>query len=144
MNIQLIKKFEQEFEYMLIGGNLQFTEDKLNWFPFESKDWCKQYQSIQIVIDDDFVKFRKALAQGQKVEYNFGNSSCEYPNIWKRLESQNFYGIPKEYRIIETKKEQLIRELANLFSTEMRHKYTLAQQVILIDIIHKVFEDENM
>ena len=106
MNKQLIKKFKAEFDYWLDGGKLQakFVYDQWEEAP---KD-VFSYSTVNfiLVIDDEYVEFRKALAEGKTVEYNFGNYGInrkDFPNVWKDLDLS--IGIlaerasPENYRI---------------------------------------------
>ena len=122
MDKELILKYKAEFDHWLKGGNVQacYIEDgKPKWLTDEK---CieyggydnfsrilginKIYNDILIVIDDSFSEFRKALAEGRTVQYNFGNYGINrenFPNTWKDLDPS--IGIladracPENYRI---------------------------------------------
>ena len=69
MNKQLIKKFKAEFDHWLDGGKLQakFVYDQWEEAP---KD-VFSYSTVNfiLVIDDEYVEFRKALAEGKTIQY---------------------------------------------------------------------------
>ena len=92
MNLELIKKYEKEFLHMLHGGTLLsrvLTSDEDDemytiWYKVnecsEMKKWSSdylfklsdkefEYYKPQFVIDDEYVEFRKALAEGKTVQY---------------------------------------------------------------------------
>jgi len=97
MNKELIKKYKKEFEYWLDGGKL------LAWYPDASLGWINPDKSINIklwnqekaliIINDKYVEFRKALAEGKTIQYLNVNG------IWKDTEHTNFSLILKHYRI---------------------------------------------
>ena len=106
MNKQLIITYFEEFKHWLNGGNLQakFVYDQWEEAP---KD-VFSYSTVNfiLVIDDEYVEFRKALAEGKTVEYNFGNYGInrkDFHNVWKDLDLS--IGIlaerasPENYRI---------------------------------------------
>lgn len=73
MNKELIKKYKDEFDYWLDGGKLLHKDEFGNWE--NTRDiWDLRTERIQaIVISDEFSVYRKALAEGKTVQYNFGN-----------------------------------------------------------------------
>ena len=97
MNKQLINKYKAEFDYWLNGGSLciyrtdteEFWEPTtiLNWDPFTP-------ETIVYIINDKYVEFRKALAEGKVIEY-LGQSS----NVWHEVQEPDFNLHPTCYRI---------------------------------------------
>ena len=97
MNKQLINKYKPEFDYWLNGGSLciyrtdteEFWEPTtiLNWDPFTP-------ETIVYIINDKYVEFRKALAEGKVIEY-LGQSS----NVWHEVQEPDFNLHPTCYRI---------------------------------------------
>ena len=85
MNIELIKKYKVEFDHWLNGGKLLAyykTDEEPKWWSDEESmnyDGVDNFSSILqnslkledvlIVIDDEYVEFRKALAEGKIVQY---------------------------------------------------------------------------
>lgn len=77
MNKELIKKYKAEFEHWLNGGNIlvRFTTAKnpYKWYnieeDFDAKSWNGHY-GAQYIIDDEYVEFRKALAEGKTIQCN--------------------------------------------------------------------------
>ena len=114
MNKGLIKTYKAEFDHWLNGGTLlyrYFNYTKQNFTAWEECNaefsWNIVYlNAISIIINDEFVEFRKALAEGKTVQYNFGNHGInkkDFPNKWKDLDIS--IGIladrasPKNYKI---------------------------------------------
>ena len=69
MNKELIKKYKQEFEYWLNGGKLQakFVYDE--WVEAPKDIFSYNMVNFVLVIDDEYVEFRKALAEGKIIQY---------------------------------------------------------------------------
>ena len=115
MNRELIKKYKKEFDYWLDNPNdLLFKsnidkESKWRKLYADGDDWTwTDHNKIQIVINDNYVEFRKALAEGKTIQTKL--LSQEYPsaitNAEKRTEwidfdvnTNKFMGYPKYYRI---------------------------------------------
>lgn len=111
MNKELIKKkYKKEFEHWLNGGNLLMADENENvWITLPDNAWNLKDPftgKLFIVINDDFVEIRKAIAEGKTVEYNFGNfgqNRQDFPDVWKELDLS--IGIipnktsPENYRI---------------------------------------------
>lgn len=85
MNKALILKYKTEFDYWLNGGNVQVyykKDDEPKWLTDEE---CIEYEGhdnfshiirnslepedVLIIIDDEYIEFRKALAEGKIVEF---------------------------------------------------------------------------
>lgn len=111
MNKELILKYKREFEYWLNGGKILMHYGK--WVPvgLDAK-WeffiseLEKIGCLGYIIDDEYVEFRKALAEGKTIQFNFGNSDPhkqDFPNVWKDLDLS--IGIlsdrahPENYRI---------------------------------------------
>ena len=110
MNKELIKKYKKEFDHWLNGGEVLFfywgdwyssTYNPKMVFNHINPDDVKCY-----VINDEYATYRKALAEGKTVQYNFGNHGInkkDFPNEWKDLDQS--IGIladracPENYRI---------------------------------------------
>lgn len=85
MNKELIKKYKAEFEHWLNGGNVQAfykQDDEPKWWSdkesaeYDGNDNFSHIISetyspddVLVVIDDEYVEFRKALAEGKTVQY---------------------------------------------------------------------------
>ena len=106
MNTKLIKKYKTEFNYYVEGGNLlYFTEVGGPYYEVTDEKWdfvC----DIEFIIDDEYVEFRKALAEGKTIQFNFGNSGpnkTDFPNVWKDLDLSIGIlanrALPENYRI---------------------------------------------
>ena len=106
MNKELILKYKNEFDYWVNGGNLLcFTEVYGPYYEVTDEKWdfvC----DIEFIIDDVYVEFRKALAEGKTIQFNFGNSGpnkTDFPNVWKDLDLSIGIlanrALPENYRI---------------------------------------------
>ena len=95
MNKQLIKKYFKEFNYWLDGGNVQafyIKDDEPKWTTDEE---CIKYEGhdnfshimqnslepedVLIIIDDEYIEFRGALANDKIVEY------LDFRGEWRNL-----------------------------------------------------------
>lgn len=99
MNKQLIITYFEEFNHWLNGGSvLMGKRDSVNnivkWYPSVTNPFIEISESITVIINDEFVEFRKALAEGKTIEY-LGQSS----NLWQELEDANFNLHQTCYRI---------------------------------------------
>ena len=107
MHKELIKKYKAEFNHWLNDGKLQAKFNDNSWIEAPKDIFAFNYvANFILVIDDEYVEFRKALAEGKVVQYNFGNYGInrkDFPNTWKDLDLS--IGIladracPENYRI---------------------------------------------
>ena len=84
MNKELIKKYFEEFNHWLNGGKVISKYTLLSgWSDCQSEDiWRipdENISKVLIVIDDEYVELRKALAKGKAVEY------LDFKNEWRDL-----------------------------------------------------------
>ena len=137
MNKELIKKYKAEFDHWLNDGKLLHKDEFGNWE--NTRDiWDLRSERIKaVVINDEFVEFSKALAEGKIVQYNFGNYGInrkDFPNTWKDLDLS--VGIladracPENYRIKpeepkfkvgdwvvnKTSKQRIIKKVTSVYS----------------------------
>jgi hypothetical protein len=71
MNLKLIKKYEKEFLHMLHGGDLLYKLETTKWYqnpqlPFSDDEYAKKVTAV--IIDDQYVEFRKAVADGKQLQ----------------------------------------------------------------------------
>ena len=95
MNKELIKIYFEEFKHWLNGGNVQVyykKDDEPKWITDEE---CIEYEGhdnfshimqnslepedVLIIIDDEYIEFREAIAKGKAVEY------LDFKNEWRDL-----------------------------------------------------------
>ena len=78
MNKQLINKYKKEFDHWLNGGSILIKSD-LGWCPIATEfAWsCNISVDALLVINDEYVEFRKALAEGETIQINNSN-----PETW--------------------------------------------------------------
>ena len=99
MNKQLITTYFEEFKHWLNGGKLQakFVND-----PWEeaSKDiFSYSMVNFILVIDDEYVEFRKALAEGKTIQY-YNDSFMKWQDCINQISpSRQFLVHPTKYRI---------------------------------------------
>ena len=79
MNKELIKTYFKEFEHWLNDGKILHKDEFGNWE--NSRDiWDLRTERIKaIVINDEYVEFRKAMAEGKIIEY------LDYRKEWRNL-----------------------------------------------------------
>lgn len=98
MNKQLIKKYKNEFDHWLNGGKILYASYDLDeknysaWYELHHEckwDYNNAYR-FKFIINDKFVEFRKALAEGKIVEV-----AVDYNDIdgytWKNIEDDEFH-----------------------------------------------------
>ena len=90
MNKELIKKYKAEFDHWLNGGKLLHKDEFGNWE--NTRDiWDLRTERIKaVVINDEYVEFRKALAEGKIVEAAIGYSTLD-GYIWESIEDDKFH-----------------------------------------------------
>ncbi len=94
MNKKVIKDNKEAFDHWLNGGKVISKYTLIpTWSNCQSEDiWRipdKNISKVLIVIDDEYVEFRKALAEGKTLQYNFGNfgtNKKDFPDSWKDLD----------------------------------------------------------
>lgn len=99
MNKELIKKYKAEFDHWLNSGKLLAKHYNKGWINYYGEDiWTHSAETL-IVIDDEYVKFRKALAEGKIVEF-------KHPQVgydeWEIVTPEHLFQsvVPgREYRI---------------------------------------------
>lgn len=68
MNKELIKKYKAEFDHWMNGGKLLAKHDNKGWINYYGEDiWTHSAETL-IVIDDEYIEFRKALVEGKAIE----------------------------------------------------------------------------
>ena len=70
MNVELIRKYEKEFLHMLHGGKLKYFTGK-EWLTYSGVELWTASNDLKIIIDDQYVEFRKALADGKTIEERY-------------------------------------------------------------------------
>jgi hypothetical protein len=68
MNKELIKKYKTEFDHWLYGGKLQVKFVNDPWEEAPEDIFSYNVVNFVLVIDDEYVEFRKALAEGKAIE----------------------------------------------------------------------------
>ena len=112
MNLETLKKYWNELEHYKNGGSLLariwITDDNDGdesytiWYKVgcECRDINKvfnytlDYHKLQIIINDEYSIYRKALAEGKIVQY-----LGQYSNMWHEVQEPDFNLHPNCYRI---------------------------------------------
>ena len=106
MNKELIKTYFEEFKHWLSGGNVQVyykKDDEPKWLTDKE---CIEYEGhdnfshimqnslepedVLIIIDDEYIEFRRALAEGKIVEVATDYNDVD-GYIWKSMEDKEFH-----------------------------------------------------
>ena len=95
MNKQLIKKYFKEFEHWLNGGKVLSKYTLLpEWSDCQDENiWripSKNITDVLIVINDEYVEFRKAMAEGKIVEVAIDYNDID-GYIWKNIKHDKFH-----------------------------------------------------
>lgn len=82
MNKELIKKYKNEFNHWLSNRSLLMAnKNTKSWITLTDNTWNIEENfanDLLIVINDNFVEFRKALAEGKTIQFNNAG-------IWKDI-----------------------------------------------------------
>lgn len=90
MNKETIKRYQNEFNHWLNEGTLLWTRSRDTtkvWTPAREThtDFFSTNDEYYIyVINDEYVEFRKALAEGKTIQYN---PITQYHNRWDEIKS---------------------------------------------------------
>ncbi len=95
MNKELIKKYKAEFDHWLNGGAIQAfykQDDEPKWWTDDDSIYYDNFSHIIskslglddviIVIDDEYIEFRKALVEGKTIQIA-GLNPVAHPTIYK-------------------------------------------------------------
>ena len=101
MNKTLILQYKVEFDCWLNGGKLLYKNKDLDvWFGIGEAVWGLSTSDVRtIIINDEYVEFRKALAEVKTVEFKHPQVNF---NDWEIVTSDHIFQsvIPgREYRI---------------------------------------------
>lgn len=72
INKELIKKYKNEFDHWLDGGDIVVIFTNYGWVNGLSFNWGSNDLDCDIkyiIINDEYAEFRKALAEGKTVQY---------------------------------------------------------------------------
>lgn len=88
MNKELIKKYKAEFEHWLAGGDI-LAKTVLGWTKVAKEYGWSSDVNVPHIIDDKYIKLRKATAEGKNVQFFM----C---GTWIDIKNPN-YSEPVEY-----------------------------------------------
>lgn len=95
MNKALIKKYKAEFEHWMNGGKLLYNCGNVWIEVLSGFRWDNNVRNdYQFIIDDEYVEFRKALAEGKTIQYYVDGfvgwqdvksieQSCKHPDSFR-------------------------------------------------------------
>ena len=108
MNLQLIQKYEKEFLHMLHGGKVLMGKrdpvtNTIKWYPSVLNPFVEISDNIIIVLDDMYLPYRTALAEGKTVQF-FNTKERLYDsskplNTWQDIDKIHTKGRQSDYRI---------------------------------------------
>lgn len=117
MHKQTIKKYKQEFEHWLNGGDVLIMETFGGWSKKTSENWNFRGP---YVINDEYVEFRKALAVGSTIQIMV---TSEKENYWRDLTNPQFNEPKEKYRIKPNCTEEIkIGDWAILYFPSLENK----------------------
>lgn len=92
MNKALIKKYKPEFDHWLNGGSVLIKSD-LGWCQIAKEfEWSHdQPISSLLVINDEYVELRKALAKGKTIELNGTAINGGYGETWNDCSKEDLF-----------------------------------------------------
>lgn len=97
MDVRQILKYKKEFDHWLVhGSDSVLTNVSLGWVPIAMEsDWS---MDAPVVINDKYVEFRKALAEGKTVQYT--SSRGPQNPVWEAMRQIDYLNKgPRFYRI---------------------------------------------
>lgn len=91
MNIDTIKKYKREFDHFVNGGKLLWArakDSKLSWY--QAKESNPEFFNTNdeyhiYIMDDEYVEFRKALAEGKIIQLNEAEKFADSNRGWVDL-----------------------------------------------------------
>ena len=101
MNKELIRKYKAEFDHWMDDGKLQVKFVNDPWEEAPEDIFSYNAVNFVLVIDDEYVEFRKALAEGktiQHVSYTIGEW-VDFNKGFEPTPSYTFLSTPENYRI---------------------------------------------
>lgn len=132
MNKELIIKYKIEFDHSLYGGKLQVKFVNDPWEEAPEDIFSYSTVNFVLVIDDEYVEFRRALAEGKTIQH-ISATTGEWVDFNKRFEptpSYTFLATPEYYRIKleepkfkvgdwvvnKTSKQRIIKKVTSAYS----------------------------
>ena len=115
MNKQLITTYFEEFKHWLNGGNI-LVKMSTGWSPVIA-DYNWHLNDRPYIINDDYVEFRKAGAEGKQLQVSYNGGKTWFD---------------KSYRKISWSKSQLVRIKPE------RHKFKTGDWVIHNGVVKRV------
>ena len=100
MNKELILKYKTEFDHWLNGGKLRHKAYG-KWEQTNNIWSCRTADIAAVIIDDEYVEFRKALAEGKTIQHISATTGewVDFNKGFKLTPSYTFLATPEYYRI---------------------------------------------
>ena len=113
MNKQLINKYKPEFDHWLNGGKLQANFVYDQWVEAPKDIFSYNMVNFVLVIDDEYIEFRRALAEGKTIQLNEAEKFSDPKRSWidlsctclgdsRLLFPVSYYRIKPESRFIKS------------------------------------------
>ena len=101
MNKELIKMYFKEFEHWLNDGKLQAKFVYDNWIEAPKDVFSFTMVNFILVIDDEYVEFRKALAEGKTIQMycSYDGVTPFWDDMTEVIKSIGFVMTKENYRI---------------------------------------------
>ena len=142
MNLETLKKYWNELEHYKNGGSLLariwITDDNDGdksytiWYKVGCECWdinkvynyTLDYHKVQIIINDEYSIYRKALAEGKAIEY-----LGQFSNVWHEVPEPDFNLHPTCYRIKPDEPKFKVGDFVKFTDISNKHP----QQIIKIE-----------
>lgn len=110
MNKELIKKYKEEFDHWLDGGSLllgQESQSGWQWVVPTIISWNNK--DVVYIISDEYVEFRKALAEGKSLQANQSYDEFEgQPSRWEDIPSSEMTEYCVDFLRIKPEEPELV------------------------------------
>ena len=141
MNIATLDKYWKELEYYKNGGSLQarvWISDPNDgdtsytlWYKVGEEGWdinkvfsyTLDYDNLQIIMDDSYSIYRKALAEGKIIQFHYTNSTIGLDE-WQDINNLAFLHSTDLYRIKPEEPKFKIGDWVRNNSSNVTFKYT--------------------
>ena len=99
MNKQLIMTYFEEFKHWLHEGKILYKDkNSTTWWSDNCWNYSPEYVHA-VIINDDYVKFRKALAENKTIQYKSYTTeewidfNKGFEPIWEGIKNGDFVGV---------------------------------------------------
>ena len=150
MNKKLIKKYKAEFDYWLDNREvLTFNNRKYNeWELVDHENyWLNPSDKPIFIINDEYVEFRKALAEGKTVQF-FNTEERLYDsskalNTWHNTDTIRTHGNPADYRIKPDEPEFRVGDWVLIYTRKGEDNESISNPVQVTNVYSHFIEVNN-